>query len=113
MYSKTTNMINSSRIVEGFFQKARFNKVLPFIKEMDFGGNEGDLKKFGSGNYSLVNYDHSPMENKTFNTVVVLAVIEHIDVNDVVCSFQNVSIKIKTWRQYFFNHANADNKAAA
>jgi 2-polyprenyl-3-methyl-5-hydroxy-6-metoxy-1,4-benzoquinol methylase len=90
-------MINSSRIMEGFLQQSRFKKVLPFLKGdvLDFGGNEGELKKYVNGSYTLVNYDHSPMENKTFDTVVALAVIEHIEVNEVFRIFKTFQSKVK------------------
>jgi 2-polyprenyl-3-methyl-5-hydroxy-6-metoxy-1,4-benzoquinol methylase len=90
-------MINSSRLLEGFLQQSRFKQVQPYLHGdvLDFGGNEGELKKLVKGSYTLVNYDHSPMENKTFDTVVVLAVIEHIEVNDVSSVFKQFKTKVK------------------
>mgnify|MGYP000732914913 CR=1 FL=1 len=78
-------MIDSKKIVEKLLQQFRFNKVKPFLigDVLDFGGNEGELKPLVKGNYVLVNYDHSPMFNKTFDTIVLLAVIEHMEVSDV------------------------------
>lgn len=90
-------MINSSKLVEGYLQKNRFTKAVPFLKGdvLDFGGNNGELKKYVSGSYTLVNYDHSPMENKTFDTIVALAVIEHIPVADVFSIFRLLRSKLK------------------
>jgi 2-polyprenyl-3-methyl-5-hydroxy-6-metoxy-1,4-benzoquinol methylase len=90
-------MINSSRLLEAFLQQSRFKKVRPYLNGdvLDFGGNKGELRKFVEGSYTLVNYDHSPMENKTFDTVVALAVIEHIEVNDVYTIFKEFGIKVK------------------
>jgi 2-polyprenyl-3-methyl-5-hydroxy-6-metoxy-1,4-benzoquinol methylase len=62
---------------------------------LDFGGNEGELKKYVKGSYTLVNYDHSPMANKTFDTVVALAVIEHIEVDHVFSAFKEFRIKVR------------------
>ena len=55
---------------------------------LDFGGNEGELKRFVTGKYTIVNYDHSGMERKTFDTIVLLAVVEHINVDDVYKIFK-------------------------
>lgn len=90
-------MINSSKPVEAFLQKNRFSKALPFLQGdvLDFGGNNGELKKYVKGSYTLVNYDHSPMENKTFDTIVALAVIEHIHIADVFSIFPLLRSKLK------------------
>jgi len=83
-------MINSKKIFERFLQNCRFNKVKKYLfgDVLDFGGNEGELKPLVKGNYTIVNYDHSPMEGLTFDTIVMLAVIEHIDIYDVPQIFQ-------------------------
>lgn len=89
-------MINSKKFLEAYLQKYRFRMVLPFLKGedvLDFGGNEGELKPYVTGNYTLVNYDHSPMENKTFDTIVALAVVEHIPVDDVYAIFKKFKLK--------------------
>jgi 2-polyprenyl-3-methyl-5-hydroxy-6-metoxy-1,4-benzoquinol methylase len=88
-------MINSSKFLEAFLQKRRFKKVLPYLKGsvLDFGGNDGELKKYVQGDYTLVNYDHSPMENKYFDTIVALAVVEHIPVDDVYSIFKKFKLK--------------------
>ena len=90
-------MINSSKVLEGFLQQSRFKKAIPFLKGdvLDFGGNEGELKKYVPGNYTLVNYDHTPMKNKTFDTIVALAVIEHIPVGDVFTVFKSFKHKLR------------------
>jgi len=87
-------MINSKKFLEAFLQKERFKRVLPFLKGsvLDFGGNDGELKPYVTGTYTLVNYDHAPMENKTFDTIVALAVIEHIPVDDVFAIFKKFKL---------------------
>jgi 2-polyprenyl-3-methyl-5-hydroxy-6-metoxy-1,4-benzoquinol methylase len=55
---------------------------------LDFGGNEGELKQHVKGEYLLVNYDHSPMQSKKFDSIILLAVVEHIDVPEVYNIFQ-------------------------
>jgi 2-polyprenyl-3-methyl-5-hydroxy-6-metoxy-1,4-benzoquinol methylase len=89
-------MINSKRFIESFLQKQRFKKVIPILKGdvLDFGGNEGELRKFVKGTYTIVNYDHAPMEGKTFDTIVALAVIEHIDMADVFSIFSKFKTKL-------------------
>ncbi|MBI5071851.1 methyltransferase domain-containing protein [Candidatus Falkowbacteria bacterium] len=71
--------------------------VVPYLvgDVLDFGGNEGELKKFVHGEYTLVNYDHSAMEGKTFDTIVALAVIEHINVPEVYEIFKKVKERLK------------------
>ncbi len=78
-------MIDSTKFIERFLQKMRFNTVIPYLKGdvMDFGGNKGELRKFVKGKYLVVNYDHSVMKGKTFDTIIALAVIEHIEFNEV------------------------------
>lgn len=90
-------MINSAKVFEGLLQQSRFKMAIPFLKGdvLDFGGNEGELKRFVRGSYTLVNYDHSPMKNKTFDTIVVLAVIEHIPVGDVFDVFRSFTGKLR------------------
>ena len=90
-------MINSSKKLESFLQQYRFKIAIPFLKGdvLDFGGNEGELKQFVPGNYTLVNYDHTPMKNKTFDTIVALAVIEHIPVADVFEVFKSFKSKLR------------------
>lgn len=55
---------------------------------MDFGGNEEELKKFVTGQYLCVNYDRSAAANGHFDTIVGLAVIEHIEVGEVYRIFE-------------------------
>lgn len=78
-------MIDSSRFFERLLQSYRFRKAKPHLigDVMDFGGNKGELKKFCKGRYLVVNYDHSVMENAHYDTIVCLAVIEHIAYDDV------------------------------
>ena len=79
-------MINTKTIkFEKFLQEYRFKKVKPFLRGdvLDFGGNEGELKNLVSGKYTLVNYDRSAMFKDRYDTIVLLAVIEHIDVSEV------------------------------
>lgn len=78
-------MINSGKWLEKFLQNERFKRAKSHLHGdiLDFGGNDGELKPFVSGSYTLVNYDHSPMKDKSFDTIVCMAVIEHIDVPEV------------------------------
>jgi len=66
------NMINSSMFLEKFLQNYRFKMVRPYLigDVLDFGGNEGELKKLVKGKYLAVNYDHSVMKNNHYDTIV-------------------------------------------
>jgi len=90
-------MINSSKKLESFLQQYRFKIAIPFLKGdvLDFGGNEGELKQFVRGSYTLVNYDHTPMKNKTFDTIVMLAVLEHIPVGDAFNVFKSFNSQLR------------------
>jgi 2-polyprenyl-3-methyl-5-hydroxy-6-metoxy-1,4-benzoquinol methylase len=78
-------MIDSSRFFERVLQRYRFKKVKPFLigDVLDFGGNKGELKTYCKGRYLVVNYDHSVMEDAHYDTIVCLAVIEHIEYDAV------------------------------
>lgn len=78
-------MIDSSKFLENFLQQRRFGMVKDYLtgSVLDFGGNEGELKPFVKGEYLLVNYDRSAMLNRKFNSIISLAVVEHIDVPEV------------------------------
>jgi cyclopropane fatty-acyl-phospholipid synthase-like methyltransferase len=79
-------MIDSSMWLEKFLQNYRFAKVKPYLsgKVLDFGGNQGELAKLvGQENYLAVNYDRRPMKGRKFDTIVALAVIEHIEYEEV------------------------------
>lgn len=90
-------MIDSSKLFEKLLQNFRFNRVKNLLigDVLDFGGNQGELNPFVKGNYTIVNYDHSPMEGKQFDTIVFLAVIEHIDVSEVYLIFDKFSKHLK------------------
>lgn len=90
-------MINSGKFLEKFLQTYRFRKVKKYLTGdvLDFGGNNGELKPFVNGNYTLVNYDHSPMYGKEFDTIVLLAVIEHIEMAEVYTLFRQFSGLLK------------------
>lgn len=79
-------MIDPKKItLERFLQNYRFRMVKKFIKGdvLDFGGNEGELKPLVLGKYTIVNYNRGNMFKDTYDTVVLLAVIEHIEVLEV------------------------------
>ena len=78
-------MIAASLFLEKFLQNYRFKMVKPYLigDVMDFGGNKGELKKYVSGTYLLVNYDHSIMDGISCDSIIVLAVIEHIEMDEV------------------------------
>lgn len=78
-------MIDSSKYLENFLQRRRFKMVKNYLdgSVLDFGGNDGELKPLIKGDYLLVNYDHSPMKSRKFDRIISLAVIEHIDIDEV------------------------------
>lgn len=84
-------MIDSHKTLERLLQTLRFSKVRKHLigDVLDFGGNEGELGPFVKGDYTIVNYDHSPMYSKTFDTIVLLAVVEHIEVPGVFQAFRS------------------------
>ena len=83
-------MMNSSLWLEKFLQDYRFNVSKPYLigDVLDFGGNKGELQKFVAGKYILVNYDHSAMEDACVDTIVSLAVIEHVEFDEALSIFQ-------------------------
>jgi len=91
-YLYDIKMLKSKKILEKFLQRQRFKRVLPFLNKevLDFGGNEGELKQFVKGHYTLVNYDYSTLQTGKvyFDTIVSLAVIEHMPVGQVQAVFK-------------------------
>ena len=77
--------MDSAKPFEKFLQNYRFCVIRSLLKGdvLDFSGNKGELAKYVKGTYTTVNYDHAAMENKRFDTIVILAVIEHIQVEEV------------------------------
>lgn len=90
-------MIDTGLSAEKFLQNLRFNKIKSYLNGdvLDFGGNEGELKKFVSGNYLAINYDHTAMNDKQFDTIVCLAVIEHIAYADIYSVFKKFKTLLK------------------
>jgi len=84
-------------------QNYRFKMVKPYLAGdvLDFGGNREELKKFVKGKYLAVNYDHSAMDNIYFDTIVSLAVIEHINVSDVFKIFKKFKIILNNGGKIF------------
>lgn len=89
-FEKDEIMIDSEIGLEQFLQNLRFRFAQPYIigDVLDFGGNEGELEKFVTGEYMIVNYDHSKMKNSHADTIVCLAVIEHIELESVFSIFK-------------------------
>lgn len=88
-------MIQNQTFLEKLLQNYRFKKVQPYLigDVLDFGGDNGNLKKSVKGRYLIVNYNHSIMENAHFDTIVGLAVIEHIipkEVLEIFLKFKNI-----------------------
>ena len=88
-------MIDTSVCLEKKLQDYRFKMVKPYLigDVLDFGGNDGELKKLVNGKYFVVNYDHSIIENKMFDTIVALAVIEHIKFAEIPTIFKKFKDK--------------------
>jgi cyclopropane fatty-acyl-phospholipid synthase-like methyltransferase len=84
-------MLDNSRLVDKFLQNYRFKKARPFLigDVLDFGGNRGELKKYVAGKYLAVNYDHSAMVSFHFDTIVCLAVLEHLKVAEAYEAFKS------------------------
>lgn len=94
-FAENNIMMNNSKLVEKILQYYRFNKAKPFLlgDVLDFGGNEGELKTLVKGRYLAVNYDHFVMVNAYFDTIVCLAVIEHmtvLEVYEIFYKFKNI-----------------------
>lgn len=83
-------MIDTSKFLERILQRCRFRIARPYLAGdvLDFGGNRGELGKLVEGKYIVVNYDHSVMDNARVDTIVTLAVIEHIPCHEVFEIFQ-------------------------
>ena len=82
--------MNSSLLLEKLLQKYRFSKVKNYLKGsiLDFGGNRGELKDyiFNNNIVSVKNYkcvNDIKEVDKKYDTIVCLAVIEHIEVKEV------------------------------
>lgn len=82
-------MLDNPSFIDKFLQNRRFREVKPFLAGdvLDFGGNQGELGKHVRGKYLVVNYDHSVMDKTHYDTIVCLAVIEHIDPTEVLKIF--------------------------
>jgi cyclopropane fatty-acyl-phospholipid synthase-like methyltransferase len=78
-------MINNATLMEQFLRNYRFGMVKPYLigDVLDFGADRGELGKFVKNTYVAVDYDHSAMKGGRFDTIVALAVIEHIAVAEV------------------------------
>lgn len=78
-------MIDTSIYLERFLQDYRFRMARPYLigDVLDFGANDGELGKLVTGKYTIVNYDHSPLDGARVDSIVTLATIEHLYPNDV------------------------------
>ena len=78
-------MINTAIFLEKFLQNYRFKMVRSYLigSVLDFGGNEGELGELINNEYQVVNYDHSMMDCAHADTILCLAVVEHIVVEEV------------------------------
>ena len=85
LHFKVQLMVNTGLPLERHLQASRLRKSIEYLRGdvLDFGGNEGELAQFVSGDYTLINYDHSNLLDKTYDTIIMLAVLEHIDVEEV------------------------------
>ena len=91
-------MININNPLERILQNFRFSKVKNHLigDVLDFGGNDGELGRFVSGKYTIINYDHTELEKNSYDTIVSLAVIEHIDKDEVFKIFKIFKKVLKT-----------------
>jgi 2-polyprenyl-3-methyl-5-hydroxy-6-metoxy-1,4-benzoquinol methylase len=82
-------MMDSTKFMEKFLQEQRFSIVKHHLHGdiLDFGGNKGELRKHVKGKYTGVNYNYSKLKNRRFDTIVSLAVIEHMEVTEVYAVF--------------------------
>lgn len=55
---------------------------------LDFGGNKGELRRLVRGRYTVVNYDYASMARERFDTIVCLAVMEHMASAEVYAVFK-------------------------
>jgi len=91
-------MIDSTKFMESFLQKRRFKIILPHIigkTLLDFGGNKGELKQFVKQDYTVCNMDWTVMLGHRYDTIVSLAVIEHIPYNEVFNLFDIFNLHLK------------------
>jgi len=87
--------MNSTLPLERLLQKMRFKMVLPYLQGdvLDFGGNKGELSAHVTGRYYNMNHDHSSLHTYRVDTIVMLAVLEHLDpatVPDLFRTFKNL-----------------------
>lgn len=82
-------LMDTSLPLERLLQRMRFRKVLPYLKGevVDFGGNHGELSKHVIGTYHNINRDHSTLHTLRADTIVMLAVLEHLDPATVTACF--------------------------
>ncbi len=82
-------MIDTSIFLERFLQRYRFRMAQPYLigDVLDFGANDGELGKLVTGKYIIVNYDHSPLDGASVDSIVTLATIEHLYPKDVYAVF--------------------------
>ncbi len=105
-------MIDTGIHLEKFLQNSRFKKAIPYLKGdvLDFGGNEGELEKYVNGIYLAINYDHAMMYGKSFDTIVALAVIEHISVPNVYEVFRDFKKILKPEGRIFLTTPTPSSK---
>lgn len=86
-------MINTTLLLERFLQRYRFRVVKKYLRGdvLDFGGNNGELLPLVEGRYTLVNYDHAALDGLKVDTIVSLAVVEHLAVREVYEVFRKFS----------------------
>jgi hypothetical protein len=79
--------MNSSLFFENILQRMRFSKALPFAAGdiLDFGGNQGELQKYilSYKTYRCINDISEIKIDGVYDTIFMLAVIEHIELDQV------------------------------
>jgi len=74
--------MESTLPIERRLQELRFLEARKHFRGsslLDFGGNKGELEKFVKQDYFFCNEDYSVLKGRKFDTIAILAVIEHLE----------------------------------
>lgn len=96
--------MKSTMLLERWLQKQRFKIAMPYLEGdlLDFGANQGELGLYYTkGRYTGIDKDYKRMKGKKFDTIVCLAVIEHIEEYNVVLLFKDFREMLKDHGRIF------------